>query len=168
MEDKMNLELLILFIVLTVLNVVVGAAKSIVTIKGTKLAAATLNAVAYAINTLAVFYTADENLDLMSKITIVAVTNFIGVYLVKLIEEKNTKDRLWKIECTVVSQLSETIEKLLTDNKISHKSFEGVDDGVNQCTVFNIYAKTRAQSKRVKELLKNYKVKYFIVESQIL
>ena len=164
----MNLELLILFIILTVLNVIVGAIKSIVTIKGGKLAAATLNAVAYAINTLAVFYTADEELDLLSKIIIVAVTNFVGVYIVKFVEEKKTKDRLWKIECTVAEHLAEAIEVLLTENKISHKSFEGVDDGINKCTIFSIYAKTREQSKRVKELLKNYEVKYFIVESQIL
>ena len=164
----MNLELLILFIVLTILNVISGAIKSIVTIKGGKLAAASINAIAYAINTLAVFYTADDELSLLPKILIVAITNFIGVYIVKFVEEKKTKDKLWKIECTLTSQLSETIEKLLTDNKISHKSFEGIDDGVNQCTVFSIYAKTREQSKKVKELLKNYKVKYFIVESQIL
>jgi uncharacterized protein YebE (UPF0316 family) len=164
----MNLELLILFIVLTILNVILGAIKSIVTIKGDKFAAATINAVAHAINTLAVFYTADEELSLLPKILIVAITNFIGVYIVKLVEEKKTKDRLWKIECTVNTQLSNAIEKLLTNNKIPHKSFEGLDDGVSRCTVFSIYAKTREQSKKVKELLKNYKVKYFIVESQIL
>ena len=162
------MELLILFIILTVLNVVVGAVKSIVTIKGTKLAAASLNAIAYAVNTLAVFYTADETLGLIPKITIVAITNFIGVYIVKLVEEKRTKDRLWKIECTVESHLAEVIEKLLADNKIAHKRVEGIDDGISQCTVFSIYSKTKEQSKKVKELLKNYKVKYFIVESQIL
>ncbi len=164
----MNLELLILFIVLTVLNVIVGSAKSIVTVKGTKLAAASLNAVAYAINTLAVFYTADDQLDLLPKIIIVTVTNFIGVYIVKFVEEKKTKDRLWKIECTVTVELSETIERLLTNNKIPHKRMEGLDYGTEQCTIFSIYAKTKEQSKRVKELLKNYKVKYFIVESQML
>ena len=164
----MNVELLILFIVLTVLNVIIGAAKSIITIKGTKIAAATLNAVAYAVNTLAVFYTADENLGLLPKIIIVAITNFIGVYVVKLVEEKKTKDRLWKIECTVDSRLAKTIETLLTENKVAHKRFEGIDDGINQCTVFSIYSKTKEQSKKVKELLKNYRVKYFIVESQIL
>jgi energy-converting hydrogenase Eha subunit E len=164
----MNLELLILFIVLTVLNVIIGAVKSIVTVKGTKLTAATLNAVAYAINTLAVFYTADESLALLHKIAIVAITNFIGVYLVKLVEEKSTKDRLWKIECTVASHLAEPIEQLLAANKLSHKKLDCIDYTVGQCTVFSIYAKTKEQSKKVKELLKNYKVKYFIVESQIL
>jgi hypothetical protein len=164
----MNLELLILFIVLTILNVILGAIKSIVTVKGDKLAAATINAVAHAINTLAVFYTADEELSLLPKILIVALTNFIGVYIVKFVEEKKTKDKLWKIECTVASQLSEIIEVLLAENNIPHKSFEGLDDGINKCTVFSIYAKTREQSKKVKELLKNYEVKYFIVESQIL
>lgn len=164
----MNLELLILFIILTILNVITGAIKSIVTIKGGKLSAAMINAIAYAINTLAVFYTAAEELSLLPKIIIVAITNFIGVYIVKLVEEKKTKDKLWKIECTVTSQLSEAIEELLTVNRISHKSFEGLDDGVSRCTIFSIYAKTKEQSKKVKELLKNYKVKYFIVESQIL
>lgn len=164
----MNLELLILFIILTIFNVIIGATKSIVTVKGTKIVAATLNAVAYAINTLAVFYTADESLDLLAKIIIVAVINFIGVYLVKLIEEKSTKDKLWKIECTVASQLTETIETLLTDNKIPYKRLEGIDYGLGQCSVFNIYAKTKEQSKKVKELFKNYNVKYFIVESQVL
>jgi hypothetical protein len=164
----MNLELLILFIVLTILNVIIGSAKSIVTVKGTKLAAASLNAVAYAINTLAVFYTADDQLDLLPKIIIVTVTNFIGVYIVKFVEEKKTKDRLWKIECTVAASIAETIEELLTENKIPHKRVEGLDYGTTQCTIFSIYAKTKEQSKRVKGLLKNYKVKYFIVESQIL
>ena len=164
----MTLEILILFIILTILNVIIGAAKTIVTIKGTKLAAATLNAIAYAVNTLAVFYTADESLELLPKIAIVAVTNFIGVYIVKLIEEKNTKDKLWKIECTVNADLAEAIEAILTRNKVAHKRVEGIDDGINQCVIFSIYAKTKEQSKKVKELLKNYKVKYFIVESQIL
>ncbi len=163
----MNLELLILFIVLTILNVIVGAAKSIITIKGTKLAAATLNAVAYAINTLAVFYTADESLELLPKIIIVAITNFIGVYIVKLVEEKKTKDRLWKIECTVAANLTEIIETALVGNKIPHKKQEGIDFGIGPCTTFNIYAKTKEQSKKVKELLKDHKVKYFITESQI-
>lgn len=163
------MELLVLFIMLTVLNVISGAIKSIVTIKGGKLSAATINAVAYAINTIAVFYTADEKLSLLPKIVIVvAITNFIGVYIVKLVEEKKTKDRLWKIECTVDSHLYEAIEVLLTENNIPHKSFEGLDDGINRCTIFSIYAKTKEQSKRVKELLVNYKVKYFIVESQVL
>ncbi len=164
----MNLELLILFIILTILNVISGAIKSIVTIKGGKFSAATINAIAYAINTLAVFYTAAEELNLLPKIIIVAITNFIGVYVVKLVEEKKTKERLWKIECTVTAELSNTIETLLITNKISHKSFEGIDDGVSECTVFSIYAKTKEQSKKVKELLKDYRVKYFIVESQIL
>ena len=163
----MNFELLILFIVLTILNVIIGAAKSIVTIKGTKLAAATLNAVAYAINTLAVFYTADESLSLLPKIIIVAITNFIGVYIVKFVEEKKTKDRLWKIECTVATHLAEIIETALVGNRIPHKKQEGIDFGIGPCTTFNIYAKTKEQSKKVKELLKDHKVKYFVTESQI-
>ena len=164
----MDLKLLILFILLTVLNVILGAVKSIVTIKGTKFVAAILNAIAYAINTLVVFYTANESLALILKIIIVAITNFIGVYIVKFVEEKKTKDKLWKIECTVASNLSETIERLLTNNRIPYKKQEGIDYGVDQCIIFSIYAKTKEQSKRVKELFKNYKVKYFIVESQIL
>ena len=104
----MKLELFLLF---TVLNVVIGTIKSIATIKGTKFVAAIVNAAAYGINTISIVYTADENLGLFEKITVVTITNFVGVYIVKLIEEKRSKDRLWKIECTVTASLTEELER---------------------------------------------------------
>ena len=160
----MKLELFLLF---TVLNVIVGTIKSIATIKGTKFVAAIVNAAAYAINTISIVYTADESLGLFEKITIVAITNFVGVYIVKLIEEKRSKDRLWKIECTVTASLTEELEAELTKHNIAHKRVEGVDNGFGKCTIFSIYSKTKEQSSKVKLLLKNYRVKYFIVESQV-
>ena len=159
---------LFLFIFLSVLNVLIGTIKILITINGSKLAAAGINALAYSLNILIIDQTADPSLDIYSKVLIVALTNFIGVYIVKLIEEKRSKDRLWKIEGTVPADLTLQVEQALTENKIPHKRVEGIDDGFGQCTVFSIYSKTKAQSSKVKNILKEYRVKYFIVESQIL
>ena len=96
-------KLLITFIVLNILNVIIQTVKSIATIKCGKTLAAVINAVAYGLYTIVTVYMLCE-LDLWLKALIVAVANLIGVYVVKLLEEKSRKDKLWKVEATVKSR----------------------------------------------------------------
>ena len=96
----MEMKLLILFIVMNIVNVVIQTIKSIATIKCGKTAAAIINAVAYGLYTVVIVYMMCE-LELWLKALIVAVANLIGVYVVKLLEEKARKDKLWKVEATV-------------------------------------------------------------------
>ena len=149
---------------LTILNVIVGTIKSIVTIKGNKIVAATTNAIAYALNTILIIYTADDNLGLLEKISIVAMTNFIGVYIVKLIDEKYEKEKLWKIECTIPGEFTQALDKALTEINISHNYHLEI----GKYSIFNIYATTKNQSLAVKEILANYGAKYFVSESKVL
>lgn len=158
------MELILLFIILTTCNVVLGTVKSLLTINGTKFWAALINAVSYAVNAAAVIYMTDDQLNFWLKILIVAAINYIGVYIVKYIEEKNTKEKLWKIECITLSEYAEAIHAELDNLNIYNRYIEGVGKYV----IVNIYAETREQSKLVKTLLKNYNVRYFVVESQIL
>lgn len=158
------MELILLFIILTACNVVLGTVKSLLTINGTKFWAALINAVSYAVNAAAVIYMTDDQLNFWLKILIVAAINYIGVYIVKYIEEKNTKEKLWKIECITLSEYAEAIHAELDNLNIYNRYIEGVGKYV----IVNIYAETREQSKLVKTLLKNYNVRYFVVESQIL
>ena len=158
------MNLLLLFIILTACNVIVGTIKSLLTIKGTKFWAAFINAVAYAFNTVAIFYTADEEIPMWFKIIIVAAINFIGVYIVKYIEEKQTKEKLWKIECTVLEEQRRPLRQELKDAGIYHRFIEGIGKYV----IFNIYAETKEQSTTVKQLLKEYDAKYFVSENQTL
>ena len=158
------MRLLVFFIILTACNVIIGTIKSLLTIKGTKFWAAFINAIAYAFNTAAIIYTADENIPMWFKIIIVAAINFVGVYIVKWIEEKRTKEKLWKIECTVFEEQRRPLRQELKDAGIYNRFIEDVGKYV----IFNIYAETKEQSTAIKQLLKKYDAKYFVSESQTL
>ena len=76
------------FIILNVVNVVIQTVKSIVTISGGKISASVVNAVAYGLYTVVVVYMNADGLGLFWKALIIGLANLVGVYVVKLIEEK--------------------------------------------------------------------------------
>ena len=96
-------NLLIIFIVLNIFNVIIQTVKSIVTVKCGKPAAALTNAIAFGLYTVVTVYLMCD-LALWLKALIVALCNLVGVYVVKWIEEKARKDRLWKVEATIPNQ----------------------------------------------------------------
>lgn len=157
------MELLILFIVMNGLNVIIQTVKSICTIKCGKVAAAIVNAVAYGLYTIVLVYTMCD-LPLMWKASIVALCNFIGVYVVKLIEEKARKDKLWKVEATVPFEEWETLDYNLTNHFIQHNYILLGE----KYAVFNIYCPTQNDSKFAKKILDEHNAKYFVSESKTL
>jgi uncharacterized protein YebE (UPF0316 family) len=159
----MDMKLLWLFIILNIVNVVLQTVKSIATIKCGKTVASLINAVAYGLYTVVVVYTVCD-LDLWVKVAVVALANFVGVYVVKLIEEKARKDKLWKVEATVPANMVDPLHNSLKDCDIAHNYIEGV----GQYTIFNIYCHTQAESIEVREVLEDVKVKYFVSESKTL
>ena len=156
----MNMELLGLFILLNIVNVIIQTVKSLATIKGGKWTAALVNAGAYGLYTIVLVYTMCD-LPLMWKALVVALCNLVGVFIVKLIEEKSTKDKLWKIEVTVRNSAVEELH-----SKMAEVSDHYVTVGKN--TKFEFYCETQAESKMVKDIVKEYGAKYFVAESKIL
>jgi uncharacterized protein YebE (UPF0316 family) len=159
----MDWNLFWIFVVLNVVNVVIQTVKSIATIKCGKWSAAIINAVAYGLYTIVLVYTVCE-LDLWLKATVVAVANLVGVYVVKVLEEKARKDKLWKIEATILRGHTEELHSLLDKVDIPHNYLENV----GKYTLFNIYCETQKESALAKELLDKYKAKYFVSESKTL
>lgn len=159
----MDWNLFWIFVVLNVVNVVIQTVKSIATIKCGKVPAAVINAVAYGLYTIVVVYTVCE-LPLWLKATVVAVANLVGVYVVKVLEEKARKDKLWKIEATILRGHTEELHSLLDRVDIPHNYLENV----GKYTLFNIYCETQKESALAKELLDKYKAKYFVSESKTL
>jgi hypothetical protein len=156
------MELLIIFITLNIVNVILQTVKSLATVKCGKAAAAIVNAVAYGLYTIVTIYLMCE-LDLYLKAGIVALCNLVGVYVVKLIEEKARKDKLWKIECTVPANCAET---LIAELKNSELPFNYID--INKYYLFNVYCATQGESAVVREFLTRYNAKYFVSESKTL
>jgi uncharacterized protein YebE (UPF0316 family) len=157
------MKLLLIFIILNIANVIIQTIKSICTIKCGKGVAALVNAIAYGLYTIVTVYMLCD-LDLWLKALIVAMCNLVGVYVVKLIEEKTRKDKLWKIETTVLKGYTKEIAELLIRLDIPFNYIEGV----GKYTVFNIFCATQNQSSAVKEILAKYRTKYFVTESKNL
>ena len=161
------MEMLIIFIVLTILNVVIQTIKSIATIKCGKWVASLVNAVAYGLYTYVIFFTSCEGIDLHAKALITAFANLVGVYVVKFFEEKARKDKLWKVECTIPVNQVERLKNLF-DQYATDIPYNYID--IQKYCIFNFYCATQAQSATVKTLLEqgNFNAKYFVSESKTL
>lgn len=153
---------LIWFILVTILNVVTYTAKTLITVKGSKLAAASINGINSVVYILLIIY-AVTDVPLPLKLIITAICNFIGVYIIKWIEEKMQKDKLWKIEATIKSTYLDVLKVDLASAGIS---FNYID--VKKYIIFNIYCATPAESSKTKKILDRYNAKYFASETKLL
>lgn len=152
-------QLLTLFIVLSILNVILNTIKSIVTVKGSPLVASLVNGLTFFVYTYVIIFTNCE-LNMHLKAIITAVVNIIGVYVVKLIEEKARKDKMWKIEMTIPTQYLEAVDYDLAE--IPHNYIKLSD----KHTLFNFYCATQKETIKVKEIVNQYGAKYFISETK--
>ena len=160
-REETQMKLLIIFIIANIINVVIQTVKSICTIKCGKWSAAIINALAYGFYTYIVILMSAD-LPLLAKCVIIGLCNLVGVYVVKAIEEKMQKDKLWKVEATVKG--TEAYDEVCKD-KISCNCL---------CTntpnefIINCFCPTQKESIIVKEILTKYNAKYFVTETKIL
>ena len=155
---------LIIFIILNIINVIIQTIKTIITINGTPLAAAAINALTFAIYTVVIVFMNADGLGILWKALIIGAVNFIGVYIVKFWENKMRKEKLWKIELTVPNEEAEALHKILNIADFPHSYITDL----GKYTLFNIYCETKAGSTYIKELVKRYHAKYFVTESKEL
>lgn len=157
----MDTKLLLIFIALNIVNVVIQTVKSIATIKCGKGMAAIINAVAYGLYTIVVVYMMCD-LSLWLKALIIGMANLVGVYVVKLLEEKSRKDKLWKVEATVkgLQAYEELTNKGISCNCLCTNK--------NNEYIINCFCPTQKESATVKAVLTKYEAKYFVSESKSL
>ena len=151
---------ILLFALCTAVNVILSTIKSILTVKGGKLSASFINALTYGFYSYVIVLTSADGMPIWLKMAITAVCNFVGVYLVKWIEEKARKDKLWKVELTVPTKYTNTIDFDLHD--VPHSYIKLSD----KHTLFNFYCATQKESAKVKAIANQYEAKYFVAESK--
>ena len=157
---------MISYVIFNIINVITQTIKSIVTIKCNKYIAAVVNAVAYGLYTYIVVLTA-SNLDLWFKISVTAAANLVGVFVVKWVEEKKRKDKLWKVEATIKNDnIWPEDDDCIIDLRKTDIPFNYID--INKYIIINCYCATQKDSTIVKEILDKYNAKYFVSESKIL
>lgn len=157
------MKLLITFIVLSIINVVFSTVRSITTIKSGKTVASFISGGYFAFYNIMLIYTVAD-FPMWEKCVITFVCNVIGVYVVKLIEEKMRKDKLWKVELTVARYQFESFDITLKELHIPHNHID-IGDGY---AIFNVYCATQKESALIKELATKYNAKFFVSETKTL
>ena len=158
----MNYEFLMVFIGLSIINVVFSTIRSIVTINGGKFTASLISGGYFAFYNIMMIYTVAD-FPMWQKCVITFVCNVIGVYLVKWGEEKSKKDKLWKVEATIGKEDFENNKDLLNLFKVPHNYID-----IGKYVILNFYCATGKQSGTVKSLLDEMNAKYFVSESKTL
>lgn len=157
------MNVLILFSLLTVVNVIFSTIKSIVTIKSGKTVASLISAGYYGYYNVVLIYTVAD-FPLWQKVVITFLANLVGVWFVKWGEEKARKDKLWKVEATI--NKVDDWERLIGELKDCGVPCNYID--IDKYILINCYCATQKQSLAVKELLNCYDVKYFVSETKNL
>lgn len=158
----MNYEFLLVFIGLSIINVVFSTIRSIVTINGSKAVASLISGGYFAFYNIMMIYTVAD-FPMWQKCVITFVCNVVGVWLVKWGEEKARKDKLWKVEATVKPAEMNAIKTFCTVNNVP---FSYID--IDKYVIFNFYCATQKESVLIKTVLNEHNAKYFVSESKTL
>ena len=158
----MNYEFLMVFVGLSIVNVVFSTIRSIVTINGNKIVASLISGGYFAFYNIMMIYTVSD-FTMWQKCVITFVCNVVGVFLVKWGEEKARKDKLWKVEATVKPTEAEVIKRFC---KSFNLPFSYID--IDKYVIFNFYCATQKESALIKDVLDNHNAKYFVSESKTL
>ena len=159
----MNIAILI-FIICTLANVVISTIKSVMTIKGGKVSAALWNALSFGLYTYIVVLTATAPVSTLWKVIITAACNLVGVFCVKLVEEKMRKDRLWKVEMTIVDNgfTAAAMHGALNEANIPNHYFSA-----GKHAVFSCFCNTQADTTKALDIGKIYNAKTFASETTL-
>ena len=159
----MNYEFLLVFVGLSTVNVVFSTIRSIVTINGSKAVASLISGGYFAFYNVMMIYTVAD-FPMWQKCVITFVCNVVGVWLVKWGEEKARKDKLWEVRGTLTTPIN--CVAVCKDLDKANISYNYID--VNKYIIFNCYCATQADSIKVKKILNDWEMKYFVSESKTL
>ena len=155
---------IIIFSILTIINVTLSTIRSLCTIKCGKWVSALSNAICYGFYPLIVMLTARDMVTIVANMIITAVANFVCVWIIKYVEEKARKDKLWEVQATVLRGHTKQITHLLDEMDIPHNYIENV----GKYSLFNIFCATQKESRIAKDILERYGAKYFASEGKVL
>ena len=153
------MSLILVFILLSIINVIFSTIRSLTTIKSGKTIASLVSGGYFAFYNIVLIYTVMD-FPMWEKCIITFVCNVVGVWIVKLIEEKMRKDKMWKVEVTIPTEHCLEVDTILEDVPHSYIKI------TNKHTLFNFYCATQEETKKVTDICKQYNAKFFASECQ--
>lgn len=149
-------KMVIVFIVCSLVNVILSTLKTLIMVNAGRGSAIIINAVCYGFYTLVV-----KQLTSVDYITAVIVTigaNIVGVWISYKIMDLFKKDKVWRITATLKDR--KEFDKCVENLKKYNIGFSYVE----QTKAIDIYSYNQEESAIIKNILANYKHKYFIQE----
>ena len=152
------MKILIVFCVCSLINVILCTLKTLIMVNAGRGSAIIINAVCYGFYTLVVKQL--TSVDYITAVTVTILANIIGVWISYKIMDLFTKDKLWRITATLKdsAEYNQCIENL----KKYNIGFVPIDKSKS----IDIYSYNQEESSIIKNILSNYKHKYFIQEMQ--
>lgn len=158
----------IIFAIATIVNVTLSTIRSICTIKCGKWLSALSNAVCYGFYPLIVMLTAKDTVTIAVNMAITAVANFICVWLIKYVEEKARKDKMWKVEMAIPAYPELNSEFNPINDRLIQNSIPYNWHCMDGWYIYNCYCMTKEQTTICTEIVKQCNGKISAYESQPL
>lgn len=153
---------IIFFALMTIINVTLSTIRSLCTIKGGKWLSATTNAICYGFYPLIVMLTAKGTVTIIVNMIITAVANFVCVWLIKLVEEKARKDKLWLVKITIPKKDFEKAKFWLKTWEIPYSYVD-----IEKYVVFDTYCATQKDTEYAVKVCKMFNGKMFATENKL-
>lgn len=153
---------IIIFFIITLINVILSTIKSILTVKASRGIASLINAISYGFYAMVVKQMATVSLEIVVISTIIC--NLIGVNFSMWLLDKFKRDVLWKITVIPQNKFFDNIRAELVLNNLGFNEYPIITKYGNQMAL-DIFSNNQNESKKVKEILsENGKMKYHILE----
>lgn len=158
--SQITSPILWIFITVQLVNVIIATIKSIVTVNGGRMSASVISAVSYTFAAVITKLLTTQSFAVAIVVTF--ITNIIGVWLGKYIMDKREPERLWTVNATVRGKEKQELEKKLLKRSIQFILLPAENDRY----LYTIFARSKAESSLLKEILSEFDVKYNIIVSR--
>ena len=161
------INMMLIFFGVSLVNVVLNTAKSLFTVKGGIVSATVINALTFGFYTYVIVLTANTDFSTNIKAILTVIANIIGVALVKFIELKMRKDKVWVFNATCNKDFAtvDNVVKALKELKIKLVYNELVKDSLY---TMNIYSNSQKESELIETVLKTYELKYCAYATELV
>ena len=149
-------KVVLVFCVCSLVNVILSTLKTLIMVNAGRGSAIVINAVCYGFYTLVVKQL--TSVDYVTAVTVTILANIVGVWVSYKIMDLFTKDKVWRITATLKDkkEFDECIELL--------KKYNIGFSYIELTKAIDIYSYNQKESTIIKNILANYKHKYFIQE----
>lgn len=162
-SNRLNMNTLLFFIFITLLNIITATIKTVVIVKSGPVLAgliSTINATINAVSTLTIARQEDP----VIVIAVTLIANAVAVPTTKFILNKLEKDKLWVYDATIrtTQEKIEEFRSYLKDMQGIHSTWTAISE--DHLYSMKIFVYTKNESRIVKSQLSQLNAKYHIIE----